>query len=97
MNLLIHVHFKKVEKTVLSSKEEKGAQEEVKKTIEAAKKKCGKRGKYNNYSSEERAAIGRYACENGPDRAVRHFTKIMDDPLPETTARRLRNEYLQAL
>ena len=46
-------------------------------------------GSYTGYTSEERAKIGRYAAENGPAGATRHFA------VPETTARRLKYEYLQ--
>ena len=41
------------------------------------------------YTSEERAKIGRYAAENGPASATRHFA------VSETTARKLKCEYLQ--
>ena len=54
----------------------------------------GKRNKYNEYTAEERAKIGKYAAENGPARAVRHFSTIMTRKLPESTARRLESEYL---
>ena len=46
-------------------------------------------GSYTGYTSEERAKIGRYAAENGPARATRHFA------VPETTARRLKCKCLQ--
>lgn len=32
------------------------------------------RGKYNDYTPEERAQIGKYAEENGPTRATKHFS-----------------------
>ena len=44
------------------------------------------RGAYTNYTPENRAKIGRYAAENGPARATRHFA------VPETTGRRLKSE-----
>ena len=34
----------------------------------------GKRGPYNQYSAEQRAQIGKYAAENGPERAARRFS-----------------------
>ena len=46
-------------------------------------------GSYTGYTSEEQATIGRYAAENGPARATRHFA------VPKTTARRLKCKYLQ--
>ena len=51
------------------------------------------RGKYSSYTAE-RARIGGYAAENGPTRAARHLSKIWDRTVPETTARRLKQEYL---
>ena len=55
------------------------------------------RGRYNDYSSEERAAIGRYTAENGPAKASRHFSKTLERNVPESTARKLRDEYLKKL
>ena len=52
---------------------------------------------YNKYTPDQRAMIGRYAAENGPTRAVKHFTKILKMKVPEPTARRLKNEYLDKL
>ena len=52
------------------------------------------RGKYNDYTPEERARIGKYAAENGPVRAVRYCSKVIGKSVPETTARRLKSEYL---
>ena len=52
--------------------------------------------KYNDYLATERARIGQYATENGPARAVCHFSKVLDKKVPETTARRLKAEYLGA-
>ena len=44
------------------------------------------RGAYADYTPEDRAKIGKFAAENGPARATRHFA------VPETTRRRLRFE-----
>ena len=52
------------------------------------------RGKYSDYTPEDRAKIGKYAAENGPARAVRHFSSVLGMKVPETTARRLKSEYL---
>ena len=57
----------------------------------AGQKRSATRGTYTSYTPKERAKIGRYATENGPARASRHFS------VPETTARRLKSEYLQKL
>ena len=37
-----------------------------------------KRGKYNHYTPEQRARIGRYAAENGGSRAALHFSAMLD-------------------
>ena len=52
---------------------------------------------YNGYTAEERAAIGRYASENGATRASVHFSKFLRKRVLETTARRFKNEYLDRL
>ena len=55
------------------------------------------RGKYNEYMPEEGAQIGKFAAEHGPAKAVRHFSKLLSRKVPETTARRLKAEYLLKL
>ena len=55
------------------------------------------RGKYNRYTPEERAAIGRYAAENGPTRATRHFSEKLKMKISEPTARKFKEEYLKKL
>ena len=52
------------------------------------------RGKYNSYSPEERAAIGKYAAENGATRAAKHFSRTLGQTVNESTTRRLKGEYL---
>ena len=53
-----------------------------------------KRTKHNDYTPEQRAEIGRYAAENGPTRAAKHFFSVLNTNVPEPTARRQKNEYL---
>ena len=48
------------------------------------------RGKYNRYTPEERAAIGRYAAENGPTQAARHFSEKLKMKISEPTARKFK-------
>ena len=50
--------------------------------------------KYNDYTPEERARIGKYAVKNRPTRAVQHCSRIFGKSIPETTANRWRSEYL---
>ena len=79
----------------LSSKELRLANEQVKDCLAGDTNKARKqatRGKYE-YTSEERAQIGKYAAENGPTRAARHFSELMNRKVPETTARRLKAVY----
>ena len=78
----------------LSAKEVEKVNESVKKERESV---SAKRVKYNDYSASERAQIGKYAAENGPTRAVQHFSKTLSMKIPETTARRLKAEYMAAL
>ena len=56
-----------------------------------------KRGKYNSYTPEQRAKIGKYAAENGPSRAAKHYTAVWGIHINESTARRLKTEYLKML
>ena len=57
----------------------------------------GEQLSYNDYSPEQRAMIGKYAAENGATKASRHFSKVLAKNVPESTARRLRSQYLAAL
>ena len=61
----------------------------------AARKRC--RQQYNDYSAEERAMIGKYAAENGATKACRHYSKTLGITIPETTAQRLKSQYLATL
>ena len=86
----------------LSRKDLDHANKEVKQRVFAIENSCEKeaptpRGKYNSYSPEERAQIGKYALENGNTRAARHFSKVLNRKINESTARRLKSEYVQAL
>ena len=54
-------------------------------------------GKYNKYTPEEIAAIGKYTAENGPSKACKHFSKALERNIPKSTARKLRRECLRQL
>ena len=43
----------------------------------------GPRGKYNAYTAQERARIGKYAAEHGPVKTVRHCSKLLGRPVPD--------------
>ena len=49
------------------------------------------------HSPEDRACIGKYAAEYGPAKAVFHFLSVLKHPLPESTARFLKKQYLTEL
>jgi len=55
-------------------KEAENADRAVATVLEAA----SKRGKYNSYTFEQKAAIGKYAFENGATAAVKHYSKAWD-------------------
>ena len=48
------------------------------------------RGKYNTYTPEERARVGKYAAENGASKAASYFSKLLDRKITESTARRFK-------
>ena len=54
-------------------------------------------GQYNKYTPEERASIGKYAAENGSTKAAWCFSKLLKRDNNESTARKLRSEYLKEL
>ena len=56
-----------------------------------------KRGKYATYTATERAKIGKYAAENGNTKACGYFFRVWKRKIPESTVRRLKNEYLKEL
>jgi hypothetical protein len=83
----------------LSDKEIKEANTSVKNLQEkkVTRKNPKTPTRYNDYTPEERASIGKYAAENGIASAVRHFSRVGSKKVPETTARRLKTEYLQKM
>ena len=54
------------------------------------------RGKYTKYSNEDRAKIGKYALENGNERARQHFM-IKYPLLTESTVRNFKRAYKEKL
>ena len=69
----------------------------VNEVVEKALNETGKRGKYNKYSPNDRAKIGKYAAENGATKAARHYSKVMGFTINESTARKMKSEYLEKL
>ena len=105
LNMALHRYFPKERNSgslpyAVSSMSRKQVLEVNKIVAGVCKKKeaaSSGRGKYNEYTAEERARIGKYAAENGPARAVRHFSHLLGRTIPETTARRLKAEYLASV
>ena len=77
-----------------TDEEHRFANKEIKIILKKSSSSDKHRKKYNDYTPEEKARIGRYAAENGPARAVQHCSKEIGKSIPETTARRLKLEYL---
>ena len=50
------------------------------------------RGKYKEYTDENRAKISKYPCEHGNQRAIRHFRDKIPG-LSESTMRSFKNKY----
>ena len=54
-----------------------------------------KRGRYRKYTPELRAAIGRYAVENGVRPAARMFSRQFDKKVNESTVREFKEAYMK--
>ena len=61
---------------------------------EILKPKEKKRGKYNKFSAELRAEIGKYASYHGVAATARHFSRKLKKKVSESTARSIRDSYL---
>ena len=67
--------------SALTQKDLEKANAKVKCSIEreAAKpQKASPQGKYNDYTPQERAWIRKYAAENGPTKAAKHFSQVLN-------------------
>ena len=62
----------------------------------SASQKRKKRGKYAEYTPEQRAGIGRYAAENGNEKARLKFRSTFPN-LTESTIRNFKKAYLEKL
>ena len=94
--MALHKYFKPLAKPLLLMKVLQLTEKELDevnskvKAIFQEEKSRKSQTKYNCYTPEQRASIGRYAAENDPVRAMQYFSKRFCTELPETTARRLR-------
>lgn len=48
---------------------------------------------YSDYDNEQRMKIARYAIDNGPAKAARHFTTVLKRRVNESTVRSIRDSY----
>lgn len=80
-------------KSDLSAEERRTVDECVKRAVKEKKEA----GRYNSYTAEQRASIGKYAAENGPTKAARRFSKLLKCDINESTARKLKSDYLKEL
>ena len=83
--------------SILSQKDIESTQKSIANAVSVAAEKSQSRGKYNSYSKEQRAMIGKYTAENGPTCAAKHYTAVWGIKINESTARRLKKEYLEKL
>ena len=54
--------------------------------------KSYQREKYNSYTPEQRARIGKYTSENGATHAAKHYTAVWGISINESKARILKSE-----
>ena len=65
--------------------------------VSLAAEKPQSRGQYNSYSKEQCAMIGKYAAENDPTSAAKHYSAVWGIPINKSTARRLKEKNLEKL
>ncbi len=54
----------------------------------------GRRKKYNNYTPQQRATVGKYAVEHGVMSAKKKFSLMFKMDINESTVRRFKTDYL---
>jgi len=95
-------YFTRLEKptnseSLLTRNEVEEANKAVTKVLESTSTRSASRGKYNSYTSAQRAEIGKYAAKNGATSAAKHFSSKWNVSINESTARRLKTEYVEKL
>ena len=95
-------YFTRLEKptnssSLLTKTEVEEANKAVAKVLESTLKTGASRGKYNSYTSVQRAELGKYTAENGAASDAKHFPSKWNVSINESTARRLKTEYLEKL
>ena len=56
-----------------------------------------KRGQYNSFSPQLRAAMGKYSSVHGSTRAARYYTRVLKKPICESTIRSIAKAYQDEL
>ena len=84
-------------KSLLTKTEVEEANKAVAKVIEPTSKTGASRGNYNSYTSIQMGETGKYTAENGGTSAAKHFSLKRNVNINESTARRLKTEYLKKL
>ena len=95
-------YFTRLEKptnsgSLLTKTEVEEGNKAVAKVLESTPKTGASRGKYNSYTSVQRAELGKYAAENGATSVAKYFPSKWNVSINESTARRLKTEYLEKL
>ena len=67
--------------------------DEVEAVITTPKKR--KRGEYGAYYPDTRAKIARYAIDNGPANAARHFSTVLGKNVNESTVRSMKKTFFE--
>jgi hypothetical protein len=56
-----------------------------------------KRNDYNQYDEVQRLKIARYAIDNGPAKASKHYSILLGKPVNESSVRSIRNKYIKKM
>ena len=65
--------------------------------VESTEKKEKTKVTYHKYTPAQRADIGKYAAHHGGSAACKHFKALLGHDLPEPTARKFKNAYVNEL
>jgi hypothetical protein len=80
--------------TTVSREAIAAANQEVQKELNATRKK---RGQYKKYTPEQRSAIGRYSSQHGAAAAAKHFSRLWESKISESTVKSIKKGYLEEL
>ena len=83
--------------SVLSQGDINATQKLISKAVDAMSDKSHQCRKSNFYSPEQHVKTGRYAMDNDATCTAKHYNAVLDVYMNESTARRLKSEYLKKL